>query len=121
MGSSYKILGNGLPSIHSEHAALNNLYKKKLFRNRNRNRCSHLDILVIKLTKTGQLSYSRPCRMCIIRLERSKITFRRIYYSNEHGGISYETMEELVSSKGRDSRGTRNKNRERNRDNKRRR
>jgi len=102
------IRGNGLTSIHAEESALHKL--QRLIHYRKFDDRKNVDILVIKLTKTGILSYSRPCRDCITRLERSGLKINRIYYSNEFGSITSESLSELVASKGSCSRGTRLKN-----------
>jgi len=94
--------------MHSEEGSLYKL--RRLVRDRKFNPRKSIDILVVKLTKTGKLSFSRPCRACIIRLEKSGFNIRRVYYSNEFGGISFESFSDLIARKGRFSRGTRAKN-----------
>jgi hypothetical protein len=106
--TNYIIRGNGPPSVHAEESALRKLRRMKRYRKFDDRK--NIDILVIKLTKTGRLSYSRPCRDCITRLERSGLKINRIYYSNEFGSITSESLPELVASKGSCSRGTRLKN-----------
>ena len=107
--SSNSVLrGASSPSMHSEEGGLYKL--RRLVRDRKFNPQKSVDIIVVKLTKTCQLSFSRPCRACIIRLEKSGFNIRRVYYSNEYGSISYEPFANLVKSKGNFSRGTRAKN-----------
>lgn len=105
------ILGNGLPSMHAEEGVLYKL--RRLFRDNKVSVGTQLDLLVFKLTKTGKLSFSRPCRACIIRLQRSGYNIRNVYYSNETGDIIFESLASLVASKGQFSRGTRAKNNKR--------
>lgn len=102
------IRGNGLSSVHAEEWALNKL--QRLVRDRKIDSKRSVDILVIKLTKTNRLAYSRPCRDCITRFERSGVRINRVYYSNEFGTITSESLSELISAKGKCSRGTRTKN-----------
>lgn len=86
---------NVLPlTIHAEVDALSNLHPKYL---------KGLDILVIRVNKSGQLVYSRPCNSCIDKLSRKGI--RKAYYSDINGDIVYEFVDNMP--KFHDSAGTR--------------
>jgi deoxycytidylate deaminase len=54
---------------------------------------SGLDILIIRMGKNNQLQYSRPCNACIDKLQQKGI--RRAYYSDTHGAIVYENVENM--------------------------
>ena len=111
LGSNTIIHGKGLPSKHAEESIIYKL--RRLKQDGKINPRMKIDILVIKLTKTCKLSFSRPCKACIIRLERCGFNIRRVYYSNEFGGVTYESFNDLISVKGKFSRGTRAKNNKR--------
>lgn len=59
---------------HSERMALNPIWP---------NRRAGTSIINIRVTKTGKLANSRPCRDCHEFLVRSGV--KRIYYSNSEG------------------------------------
>lgn len=63
------------------------------------------DIIVIRVDKNGELKNSRPCNHCIHSLR--KLGIRKVFYSNEHGYIVCEdldNMELLHTSAGNKSR-----------------
>jgi hypothetical protein len=63
--------------------------KKMAFRlSRVRQRRITTDLLVIKVTKNGDLTNSRPCRHCAIEMSKqTRIKVRHLYYSNDNGDI----------------------------------
>lgn len=78
--SSRLISGAGLPSIHAEHAILKYVIKQKILKKH-----QHFDIIVARISKSGILSKSCPCRDCILRLNRSNISIRNVYYIDDNG------------------------------------
>ena len=94
-----------MPSTHAEIDAISKIKNKK-------NKPKKLDLLVIRLTKTGLLAESRPCYHCLCFMERANINIKNIYYSTANGTIAKEKLHEMkthpitcISS------GMRNKNR----------
>lgn len=75
----------GLPTKHAEVDAINKLKNKK-------NIPRIMDILVIRLSKSGELGESRPCYHCICALERSHLNIRSVYYSTRDGKIMKEKL-----------------------------
>lgn len=51
------------------------------------------DVLVIRVNKTNNLQYSRPCSVCIEKLQQKGI--RKAYYSDNNGQIVYEFVDEM--------------------------
>lgn len=80
-----------MPSRHAEMDALNKVKSLK-----NMPRC--VDILVIRYTKSGVLSESRPCFHCIKSLQKSKINIRYVYYSTRFGTIVRENFNRMENS-----------------------
>lgn len=82
----------GLVSQHAEHNALIKLYKKKHIP-----RC--LDLLVIRLSKSGIVGESRPCLHCIRRLQkmvdRNGVRISNVYYSTKYGDIERENLSDM--------------------------
>lgn len=95
IGQNYPICNSAYSSIHAEHDALKKLlaikYRKKKY-----------DLLVIRLSKTGILGPSKPCELCINRLNnvcnKKNIIINNVYYSNNSSDIINEKFCSLVSS-----------------------
>lgn len=80
-----------MPSKHAEIDALNKIKNKK-------NIPKNIDLLVIKLTKSGKLSSSRPCIHCLNSLEKSNLKFKNIYYSDSNGNILKEKFSNMKNN-----------------------
>ena len=82
----------------SRHAEIDLLKKeKKNYCFTKKIRC--LNLIVIKVSKTGNISTARPCYHCIKQLERAAfVRIKNIYYSNHEGNIIKETFEQLIKS-----------------------
>ena len=83
---------NKFPSIHAEVDACNKLrYSRKI---------QHIDILVIRITKTGILSNSKPCASCtrFMRtiLRKRNYLISNIFYSNQYGAITKCKLADLI-------------------------
>lgn len=82
-------------SFHAETTSILNYIKKKTSgKKRNRN-IKGFDILVVRISKTGQLAMSKPCRKCLEFMKKYPI--RRVYYSID-GGICTEKLSEIQNS-----------------------
>ena len=82
----------------SRHAEIDVLKKEK------KNYCltrkiRKFDLIVVKVSKTGNISTARPCYHCIKQLEcASFVRIKNIFYSNKEGNIIKETFEQLIKS-----------------------
>jgi cytidine deaminase len=89
----YKNQENGGKTVHAECAAINKLP------NRFNKATKKINILVIRTTKTGKLSTSKPCYNCIMNMNndapRKGYKIEWVYYSNEDGSISKEKLSTL--------------------------
>lgn len=57
-----------------------------------------VDILVIRVTRSGMIRRSDPCFMCIKHMHNIKsYRIRNVYFSNEIGEIEKHTLEELTA------------------------
>lgn len=80
-----------MTSKHAEIDVLNKIVSKK-------NLPKSVDLLVIRLTKTGQLSESRPCYHCLTTLGMSRLNIKYVYYSTASGTIVREKFREMLES-----------------------
>lgn len=82
----------GLPSIHAEHSAISKLVQK--------NCPKHINLIVIRFNKCGNLKICKPCKHCILRLHRfvikSKIIIDNIIYSNSDDTMTHTTLTKLI-------------------------
>jgi hypothetical protein len=75
-------------STHAEVAAL----KKHEARNL---KSKKMDLMVVRVSKTGKLGMSRPCTNCIKSMCSSDVQIVTIYYSTEAGEIAREKFHEM--------------------------
>ena len=80
-----------MPSKHAEIDAIEKIRRWK-------NLPSEIDLFVIRLTRGGQLTESRPCMHCVMMMVASRLNIRNIYYSTTGGEIAMETMCEMKCS-----------------------
>ena len=78
----------------SEHAEINALkmtpsiaYSKK-----------NVNLFVIRLTKTGSVTESRPCYHCLQRLQKYCSNIGYVYYSTSEGKIVRERLSNMLNS-----------------------
>lgn len=91
-GSSVDYLKyKNMPARHAEMDALNKVSTWKNVPN-----C--VDLLVIRFSKSGLLSESRPCMHCIYFLQNSKLIIKNVYYSNSNGKITKEKFNNMLNS-----------------------
>lgn len=59
-----------------------------------------LDLLVIRVSKTGQFGNSKPCIHCILKLAKNLpekgYTLRTVYYTDEFGNIISSQFNDLL-------------------------
>lgn len=84
-----------MESIHAEHDCLNKTVKNDNHKQTIKNNDA-LDMLVIKMSKGGILSYSRPCKNCLIRMSKSKYPLNNIYYSVDPDTIACEKFSDML-------------------------
>jgi hypothetical protein len=94
--NKYADVGGLKPTIHAEQDAINRLPilpKKKTLAN--------INILVIRISKSGKLGTSKPCEKCIYAMkmlpERRGYRIKNVYYSNVEGNILQTTIRKLES------------------------
>lgn len=56
------------------------------------------DLVVVKLNRSGAMSCSKPCFMCIKMMIKSNYNIKHIYYSNDENTIIRTTVQELYES-----------------------
>jgi deoxycytidylate deaminase len=86
------------PSIHAEHNAMYRFLRhnqdRRILRNRNK-----IDIMVIRLSKTSTIGYSRPCKNCIVRLTNCRyLNINNIYYTDHDGSMKVESFSSMFNS-----------------------
>ncbi len=108
-GQSYPITfsANHASTIHAEKDMMRELCR--MFKRRKFESIRKVDILVIRVSNSGKLGMSRPCRECVNTLKFSPIPIRRVYYSSKDGDIVFEKFLDLLDSKGYVSSGRRKK------------
>jgi cytidine deaminase len=91
-----------MPSTHAEVDAIGKIKNKK-------NKPKKLDIVVVRFTKSGALTESRPCYHCLCFMEKCCLDIRDVYYSTSEGTIVKEKLSDMRSNpKTRVSSGMRN-------------
>lgn len=96
---------NSQVSTHAEIAAIRRHARRQrrdIGRNRKvRRGTSHLDLVVIRLSKRGLLGNSRPCAGCARTLQkmtkRGLFQLHNVHYSNEQGEMTTARFCDLVS------------------------
>lgn len=87
------------PACSSVHAETNAL--KKLMPLPRQKKLKKLDLLVIRVSKTGQLGNSKPCIHCILTLAKNLpekgYSLRKVYYTNEYGNIVSSQFNDLLN------------------------
>jgi len=91
IGTNSNIKFGFMPSTHAEVDAIGKIKNKK-------NKPKKLDIVVIRLTKTGILSESRPCYHCLCFMEKCCLDIRNVYYSTSEGTIAKEKLSDMKSN-----------------------
>lgn len=82
-------------SVHAEVCALRKAIKHpKIEIAKSRN----YTLIVLRITRTGVLGNSRPCRDCITSISKSALNIRNVYYSTSDGNITSERVDEMADS-----------------------
>ena len=82
----------------SRHAEID-LKKKKKKNYSITKKIRKFNLIVIKVSKTGNISTARPCYHCIKQLNSASfVRIKNIYYSNHDGNIVKETFDQLIKS-----------------------
>lgn len=88
-------MNNGA-TIHAEHFALHKLKTLP----RNKKRCK-ISLLVIKISNTGLISMSKPCKHCIENMQKianmKGYFIESVYFSNSNRQIEEWTYTELIN------------------------
>ena len=95
VGENYIVQNDGKISVHAEEDAIG-----KFLRIRDAPKKIH--VLVIRLSKTGQLGSSRPCKNCLTRYinisRKFKLKIKNVYYSTSDGTIERENFITMLDS-----------------------
>lgn len=83
--------------MQSRHAEIDAFKKIKNHKKKNMPKC--VDILVIKINKSLNLSESRPCNDCIKMLSTFNININKIYYSTPGGKFESENFHDMTKKK----------------------
>lgn len=87
----------GDKSIHAEHHAIQKLPRpqKKL------NHLKKVDMLVIRVNRSGSLGNSKPCLHCLYmlseKLPEKGYSLCKVYYSTEFGDINEKKLHALIN------------------------
>lgn len=94
---SHKLINGALRSIHAEDVAINKFIRLNHYR---RYLKSHntIDIFVTRINGEGNATYSRPCRNCLIRMQRCNLHINNVYYTDHHGNIQMEKFHLMFNS-----------------------
>ena len=80
--------------IKSTHAEVDVIEKVKNYKNLPK----EVDLVVIRLSKTGELGESKPCFHCLDTMKKSKINIKNVYYSTASKKIIKQSFTELIHS-----------------------
>lgn len=86
-----------MSSVHAEDSVMRKFFRKNKFK-RVITMNETIDILVVRLTKTGQWGYSRPCHDCILKMTRSLYKINTVYYTDHDGNIISEKINNMYRS-----------------------
>ena len=97
IGLSHSIKNAALKSIHAEDEAVNKFIRLNHYR---RILESHdkVDIFVTRINGNGMATYSRPCRNCLLRIQKCKLPINNIYYTDHDGSIRMEKFNLMIDS-----------------------
>jgi cytidine deaminase len=91
VGTNSNIKFGFMPSTHAEVDAIGKIKNKK-------NKPKKLDIVVVRFTKSGALTESRPCYHCLCFMEKCTLDIRDVYYSTSEGTIVKEKLSDMKSN-----------------------
>ena len=96
-GRNSALINSHTDSIHAESDGINNLHRLNMHR-RFLKLGEKIDILVVRLSKTGIIGSSRPCRNCLLRLAKSPYPINKVYYSYDPDTIRCEKFKYMFDS-----------------------
>lgn len=86
-----KVMANN-STVHAEIAGLNKIEKNNKYRKKIK-----VNVIVLRVTKTGLLGESKPCYHCIHRMANSKnVKIDKIIYSRSDGTCTTEKFSNLM-------------------------
>ena len=97
LGENYCTLKSSLPSVHADDDGLTKLNKINKYR-RFISSTDWIDIVVLRISKTGVLGNSRPCRDCLLRMSKCSFNIHTVYYSTSQGTIESEKFQYMMNS-----------------------
>jgi hypothetical protein len=97
LGYAHAINKGPTLSIHAEHDLINKFMRLSRYK-RLLDTYTTYDIMIIRLSKTGIIGYSRPCKNCLLRLIRSKIIINNVYYTDNDKNIMMEKFSQMYTS-----------------------
>ena len=74
-------------SVHAEYGAIKRLHNKIRANKIKSNSCKRAIMLVVRITRRGELTMSKPCSMCHSNIKECTYIHRVIYSS---GSVPYE-------------------------------
>jgi deoxycytidylate deaminase len=87
-----RILGNNVPTLHAEIHCLKHIFIKNKwsFKNIQKSKFKRrvkrkINIIVVRVTMSGELASSMPCHMCLKMMQN--IGINKVYYSTDSGKI----------------------------------
>lgn len=84
-------------STHAEIDAIGKIYMQSKMRTKKRP--IHVDLLVVRVSKTGQLGSSRPCYNCLLSMEKTSfLKIHNVYYSTNDKTIVKEKFTSMLKS-----------------------
>jgi hypothetical protein len=98
-GFNYYLKSDKFPfSLHSEINTINKYYKKRLTKPMIK---SKKILLIVKVSKTGVIGHSRPCKNCanFILNNYHNINLNKIYYSNKNNILEELSRDNLLYEK----------------------
>lgn len=106
--ASTPLKGSALNSIHAEHNAMRKFTKLTNY-TRSHSPGDNVDIIVLRISRTGILGNSKPCRNCIMRMSKFEYNIVNVYYSTGPDTIVRERFDVLAKQGNQMSRGDREK------------
>ena len=99
MGISYNFSrpSSCMKCMHAEENAVKRFLKNNYKFSKNKK--IKVDLLVVRVTYSGELKNSKPCRHCVEMLSQLPyITVVNVYYSTKDGNIVCEKFKDLLSN-----------------------
>ena len=83
----------------STHAEIDALQKLRSEFIRGKRRPFKMDLMVVRLSKTGKINNAEPCHHCMQQLKRaSYVNIKNVYYSTENNGIVCKKFDDMIRS-----------------------